>query len=59
MVRNYIKKTNRGTVSEDIYKNAAAEVLLKESSLRNAAEKYEINFKTLQRYFQRNNQIYH
>lgn len=30
MVRNYIKKTNRGRVSEDIYKNAAAEVLSKE-----------------------------
>ncbi|KAE9542285.1 hypothetical protein AGLY_003412 [Aphis glycines] len=57
MVRNYIKKTNRGTVSEDIYKNAAAEVLSKVSSLRNAAEKYEINFMTLQRYIKRQSNL--
>ncbi|KAF0752373.1 death-associated inhibitor of apoptosis 1-like [Aphis craccivora] len=57
MVRNYIKKTNRGTVSEDIYKNAAAEMLSKESSLRNAAEKYEINFMNLQRYIKKQSNL--
>jgi len=57
MVRNYIKRTNRGTISEDIYKNAAAEVSSKESSLRNAAEKYQINFMTLQRYIKKQSNL--
>jgi len=50
MVRTYVRKTYRGQVPENIYKQAADEVISKQNSLRKAAEKYDINFTTLQRY---------
>lgn len=53
MVRTYIKKTDRGQVPENVYKQAADEVISKENSLRKAAEKYDINFMTLQRYIKK------
>jgi len=53
MVRTYIKKTDRGQVHEDVFRQAADEVASKQNSLRKAAEKYDINFMTLQRYIKK------
>jgi len=54
MVRTYIKKTDRGQVPEDVFRQAADEVTSNQNSLRKAAEKYDINFMTLQRYIKKN-----
>lgn len=51
------QKTYRDTVSEEIYRKAAGEVLSKENSLRKAANKYEINFMTLCRYIKKQSEL--
>lgn len=56
MVRNYKRKTNRAEVNPDLYKMAANDVVSKKLSLRKAAEKYKLNFMSLQRYIKRDNQ---
>lgn len=57
MAGNYKNKTNRCTTSEKIYRQAAGKVLSKKNSLRNAAEKYEINCMTLQRYIKKKSKL--
>lgn len=52
-MRNYKKKTDRGTIPKETYAEAANEVLSGFSSLRKAAQKYNINFMTLQRFCKR------
>lgn len=49
-MRNYIKKTNRGTVPKANMDAAAEEVISNSISLRKAANAYNCNFMTLQRY---------
>ena len=51
-MRNYKKKTDRGTTPKETYAEAAKEVLAG-SSLRKAADKYGVNFMTLQRFCSR------
>ena len=53
MVRTYIKKTDRGQIPENVFRQAADEVTSNQYSLRKAAEKYDINFMTLQRYIKK------
>lgn len=49
-MRNYKKKTQRGTIPEDVYIRASKEVLENKKSLRTVAADYGVNFMTLQRY---------
>lgn len=50
MVRNYKKKTERGTVSEETMLLAVAEVNTSERSVRSVSEQFRIPRKTLGRY---------
>lgn len=50
MVRNYKRKTDRGSIPLDILKQAAQSVLDKQYSLRQAADANNVNFMTLYRY---------
>lgn len=52
-MRNYKKKTDRGNTPKETYIEAAKEVLIGSCSLRKAAQKYNINFMTLQRFCKR------
>lgn len=54
MVWTYIKKTDRGKVHEDVFRQAADELTSNQNSLRKAAEKYDINLMTLQCYIKKN-----
>lgn len=48
-MRTYTKKTHRGETPKEIYE-AAAEKVLQGKSLRKAADEYNVNFMTLQRF---------
>lgn len=50
MVRNYVRKSDRGNVSEETMKAAVLEVKLKKKSIRGVAQHYGIPRKTLGRY---------
>lgn len=50
MVRNYKRKTKMSEAPQEIYDNAVTDVIDNNMSLRKAAQKYGINFMTLQRY---------
>lgn len=52
-MRNYKKKTNRGMVPKANMDAAAEEVISGSLSLRKAANAYDINFMTLQRYIKK------
>lgn len=52
-MRNYKKKTNRGEVPKEVYVAAAREIMEENKHLRPVADKYGINFMTLQRYVKR------
>lgn len=52
-MRNYKKKTNRGEVPKEVYVAAAKEIMEENKHLRPVADKYGINFMTLQRYVKR------
>lgn len=49
MPNNYVRKTNRGEASTEIYDLAAEEVNLRGKSLRDAAKSYHLNY-TYHRY---------
>ncbi|GFR64041.1 transposase [Elysia marginata] len=49
MVRNYEEKTTRGTFSKDVME-AAVNTVLSGTSIRKAAEQFDLNYKTLGRY---------
>lgn len=50
MVRNYVKKTGKGTASKEALESAARAVVQENLSLRKAAEANGVNYKTLSRY---------
>lgn len=50
MVRNYVRKSERGNVSEETMKTAVLEVKLENKSIRGVAQRYGIPRKTLGRY---------
>lgn len=47
MVRNYKRKTDRGKAPPDVVQQAAEDVIQHGTSLRQAAEAYNVNFMTL------------
>lgn len=50
MPRHYQKKTDRGTFSKDVVMQAAVNMVLSGASVRNAAQKFDLNYKTSGRY---------
>jgi hypothetical protein len=53
MPNKYIRKTNRGEASIEIYELAAEEVNLRGKSLRNAATSYDLNYSSLYRFIKK------
>lgn len=53
MPNKYLRKTDRGLASAEIYELASEEVLLRGQSLRNAASSYQLNYMSLQRYIKK------
>ncbi|XP_022244926.1 uncharacterized protein LOC111086428 [Limulus polyphemus] len=50
MVRTYIRKTDRGTVSTKVFEQAADRVINHNESLRKTASDFNVNFITLQKF---------
>lgn len=49
-MRNYVRKTDRGTKSTEIYELAAREVMEKKASLRKAAKDFDVCYVTLYKF---------
>ena len=49
MVRNYQRKTDRGTFTKEIMR-AAVQTVLSGTSVRKAAQEFDLSYKTLGRY---------
>lgn len=56
IMRNYIRKTQRGKTPVDVFERAANEVLVNKKSLRTVAADFEINHMTLQRFCKKQKQ---
>ncbi|XP_039763643.1 uncharacterized protein LOC120636292 [Pararge aegeria] len=53
-MRNYKRKTERGTTSKEVYESAAAEVLQNKTSIRKASEMFNLCPMSLSRYVRKN-----
>lgn len=53
MPNKYIRKTDRGMASDEIYELAFEEVTIRGQSLRNAAFSYNLNYMSLSRYIKK------
>lgn len=47
MVRNYVRKTDRAEINEEVIKEALQSIIEKRTSIREAAEKYGLKKSTL------------